>query len=124
MEKIHKTAFMCIGRAVMFGAFAIACIMLSFSFDLALSLYAGAVLTLVMAEILILKALIMPWQNPKRTEVWTYLDARSRPSGPSGKAVFIAVLTDVYTQFARDSFAAACAFFAVSILLRAARYAA
>lgn len=124
MEKIRNTAFICIGRAVMFGALAIALIMLSFSFDLELALYAGAVLTLAMAQILILKALILPWQNLKRTEVWMCLDAGSRPADSTGRAVLAAVLSDVYGFFARNSFTVACSFFAASLLLKAMRFAA
>lgn len=118
MEKIHQIAFICIGRAVLFGAFAIALIMLCLSFDPARAFLAGAMLTLVMAEILIVKALIVHWQNPKRTEVWGYLDNRIKPSGPSGRAVFANVLRDVYVSFARNSFTAACSFFAASLVLR------
>lgn len=112
------TAFVCIGRAVMFGALAIGLVMLSFSFDPPKAFFAGAVLTLIMAEILILKALVAPWQNPKRTEVWGYLDEASRPGDASGMEVFVAVLRDVYGLFARNSFTAACSFFAASLLLR------
>lgn len=124
MEKIHQAAFICIGRAVLFGALAIGLIMLCFSFDPSRAFFAGAVLTLVMAEILIVKALIVPWQNPKRTEVWSYLDPGSKPADPSGKAVFSTVLRDVYVSFARNSFTASCSFFAASIVLRVTQFAA
>lgn len=120
MERIRVAAIVCIGRAVLFGALAIGLVMLSFSFDPARAFYAGAVLTLIMAQVLILKALILPWQNPRRTEVWTCLDEASRPYGPSGLSVFSSVLRDVYAGFARNSYAVACIFFAVSIGLRAA----
>lgn len=121
METIRKTAFVCIGRAVMFGSLAIGLIMLSFSFDPALALYAGAILTMAMSEILIIKAIILPWQNPRRTEVWTCLDPSSRPVGASGRAVFQVVLRDVYAFFARNSYTIACSFFAASAVLRLAR---
>lgn len=121
MEKIRETAFVCIGRAVLFGGLAVVLVMLSFSFDMALALYAGAVLMLVMAEVLILKALAAPWQNPKKTEVWGCLDESARPAGASGKAAFAAVLHEVYGRFARNSYAIACSFFAASLVLRAVR---
>lgn len=121
MEKIRNTAYVCIGRAVMFGALAIMLVMLSLSFDPALALFAGALLTLVMAQILILKAFFVPWQNPKHTEVWTCLDAQSRPTDTSGLAVFITILRDVYGAFARNSLTVACCFFAMSLALRAVR---
>ncbi|WP_265516436.1 hypothetical protein [Nitratireductor luteus] len=120
MEKIRGVAFVCIGRAVMFGALAIGLIMISFSFDLVLALYAGAILTMAMSEILIIKAIILRWQNPRRTEVWTCLDPSSRPVGTPGQAVFRVVLRDVYGFFARNSYTIACSFFAASTVLRLA----
>ncbi|WP_163265072.1 hypothetical protein [Chelativorans alearense] len=121
MEKIRNTALICIGRAVLFGALAISLIMVSLSFDLALALFVGAVLTLAMAEILIVKALIVPWQKPNRTEVWTCLDKAARPAGAQGRAVFTGVLREVYMVFARNSYTIACSLFAASLVLRIAR---
>lgn len=118
MEKIRRIALVCIGRAVMFGAFAIGLIMISLSFDPALAFMSGALLTLAMAEILVVKALIAPRQNPRHTEVWGYLDKSSRPAGTSGRAVFLCVLRDVYALFARRSYTVACTFFAASLVLR------
>ncbi|MFC6488844.1 hypothetical protein [Nitratireductor sp. GCM10026969] len=118
MEKVRETAFVCIGRAVLFGGFAVVLVMLSFSFDMVLALYAGAVLMLVMAEILILKAFAAPWQNPKKTEVWGCLDERARPAAAAGRMAFAAVLREVYGRFARNSYAVACSFFAASLVLR------
>lgn len=121
MDKIRKTAFLCTGRAVMFGAFAIVCVMLSFSFDPAMALHAGALLGLVMAEILILKAFFVSWQNPRRTEVWLHLDPDSRPAGDPARSVFAGVLRDVYAGFARHVFTAACWLFAAAMALRTMR---
>lgn len=118
MDHIHKLATFCIGRAVMFGALAIGTVMLSFAFDLALAFHAGAVMTLMMVQILIIKALWAPRQNPKRTEIWMYLDKKARPAGAPAKAVFLNVLKDVYADFARGAFRVACGLFAASLTIR------
>ncbi|WP_244468019.1 hypothetical protein [Nitratireductor soli] len=121
MEKLRKVAMLCVGRAVMFGAFAIALIMISFSFDLVRAFSAGAILTLVMAQILIIKAYATFRQNPRKTEAWGYLPPNARPAGRSGAKVFRSVLIEVYVRFAAHSLMAGCCFFTTSTALRLLR---
>lgn len=105
----------------MFGWFAIGLIVISFSFELAHALNAGAILTLIMAQILIIKAFATPWQSPQSTEVWLHLDDGSRPTGKAGAKVFASILADVYLRFAQRCFTVGCGFFAVSFVLRVLR---
>ena len=121
MEKIRKVAVMCIGRAVMFGALAIGLIMISFSFDLVLAFSAGALLALVMAQILIIKAYATARQNPRKTEAWNYLSPDARPTGRPGVKVFRSILIEVYLRFAAHSLTAGCCFFTTSMALRVLR---
>ncbi len=118
MDKIYAVALTCIGRAVMFGTLAIGLVMLCLSFDLARALMAGAFLTLVMAQILILKAHATSRQKPSRTETWNCLAPEARPAGGHGHQVFLSILIDVYMHFAALSFAAGCSLFAAAIGLR------
>jgi hypothetical protein len=115
MEKIRAVAFACVGRAVMFGVLAIACVMLGFSFNPVSSFRSGAVLTLVMAAILIFKAATAHRQNPKTTEVWLYLDEGSRPCDAHARFVFGTLMRDVYARFAQISLVAACGLFVISL---------
>ncbi len=115
MEPIRQVAMVCIGRAVMFGAIAIALIMLSFSFNPALAFRSGAITTMVMAGILTFKAAAAPSQNPNRTEVWLNLAEQFRPRNPQARLAFLKILREVYGRFARASFLVACGFFAVSV---------
>ena len=103
------------GRAVTFGAIAIALIMLSFSFNPALAFRSGAITTMVMAGILTFKAVAATSQNPKRTEVWLNLAEQFRPQNPEARLIFLKILREVYGGFARASFLIACGFFAVSM---------
>lgn len=120
MEIVRKLAVMCVARAVGFGALAIGCIMFSFAFDPPTSFKSGAILTLLMSGILLLKAQYVLYQQPRHTEVWLYLDEQMRPRDKEAVARYANVLRDVYLRFSRGTLAAACAMFAVSLLLMAA----
>ncbi len=117
MEPVRKVAFVCVGRAVGFGALAIAMMMLAFAFDPVLAFRCGAICTLLMAGILTQKAIMALRQPPRRTEVWLFLDERSRPSSEGANRAFAATLSDVYGQFARIALNVACLFFAMSVTL-------
>jgi Ca2+/Na+ antiporter len=116
MEKIREVAIFCVGRAVMFGSLAITCVMVGFSFNPVSAFRAGAVLTLLMAAILIWKAYAAASQNPKLTEVWMYLDQKARPANEHSRFVFATIMRDVYARFGQASLAVACLFFAISVV--------
>ena len=116
MIKIREVAVFCVGRAVMFGSLAITCVMVGFSFNPVSAFRSGAVLTLIMAAILIWKAYAATGQNPKSTEVWIYLDKQARPNDAHARFVFATVMRDVYGRFGQASLAVACAFFAISMV--------
>jgi Ca2+/Na+ antiporter len=116
MDKIREVAVFCVGRAVMFGSLAITCVMVGFSFNPVSAFRAGAVLTLLMAAILIWKAYAAARQNPKSTEVWVYLDDKARPANEHSRLVFATVMRDVYARFGQASLAVACLFFAISMV--------
>jgi len=117
METVRKIAVMCVARAVMFGTFAIACVMFAFAFNPPAAFRAGAVLMLIMTVVLLLKAYYAFYQKPKHTEVWLHLDESSRPRDAEAVRRFAAVLREVYGRFAAGSFAAACVLFLVSMLM-------
>lgn len=117
METIRQIAFVCVGRAVGFGTLAIACIMLSFAFSPPTAFRAGALLALIMAGILVLKAHYAGRQKPKHTEVWLYLEDGLRPRDAEARRRFAGVLRDTYGRFAAGSLAAACCMFFISIVL-------
>lgn len=122
MEKIRQVANVCVGRAVLFGWLAIGLIMLSFSFNPVIAFRAGAVLALVMSSILLVKAFEAAGKNPKRTEVWLYLDDRSRPMNDAAEQAFRNTMRDVYGRFARGVFVIACVMFMLSIAFHGLGY--
>lgn len=117
MDEIRRVAVQCVGRAVMFGSLAIFCVMAGLSFDLVSSFRAGAFLTLVMAAVLMWKALTAAAQNPRHTEVWLYLDENSRPAEGSQRVIG-AVMRDVYESYARMALGVAVGFLALSLVLQ------
>jgi hypothetical protein len=117
MNEIRRVAVECIGRAVMFGSLAIGCVMIGFSFNPVSAFRSGAFLTLTMALALVCKAMTAGIKNPKHTEVWLYLDEKSRPADGSARRVFGTVLSDVYKLYARIALGAAVGFFMVSLAL-------
>lgn len=116
MDTIRNLAIMCVGRAVMFGALAIFCIMFAFAFDPAAAFRSGAIMTLLMTGILLLKAQYVLVQKPRNTEVWIYLDERTRPRDDEATRRYAAVLRDVYARFAFAALLAACGMFVISVL--------
>lgn len=119
MEKIREVAFMCVGRAVMFGSLAIGCIMVGFSFSPVSAFRSGALATLLMATVLMWKAMASARQNPKTTEVWLYLDEASRPLDQHARFVFATVMREVYGRYAQFALLTACALFGVSLVFGA-----
>ncbi|PDQ17924.1 hypothetical protein CN311_27440 [Mesorhizobium sanjuanii] len=117
MDEIRRVAVECIGRAVMFGSLAIGCVMIGFSFNPVSAFRSGAFLTLTMALALMWKAMTAGIKNPKHTEVWLYLDEKSRPADGSARRVFGTVLSDVYKLYARIALGVAVGFFLVSLVL-------
>jgi len=117
MDEIRRVAVACIGRAVMFGSLAICCVMVGFSFNPVSAFRSGAFLTLIMALVLMWKAMTAGTKNPKHTEVWLYLDHKSRPVDDPARWVFGTVMRDVYGFYARIALGVAVGFFVASLVL-------
>ena len=118
MEEIRKVAAACVGRAVMFGTLAIACVMVGFSFAPVSAFRSGALLSLLMSLILLWKAMSAPRTPHRRTEVWLYLDERSRPVDSQAQLIVGSVMRDIYARYAQISLAVAVGFFALSLILQ------
>ena len=117
MDEIRRVAVACVGRAVMFGALAIGCVMIGFSFAPVSAFRSGALLTLVMALVLMWKAMAAGSKNPKHTEVWLYLDEKSRPIESHARVVFGTVMREVYGRYAQATLGVAVCFFMLSLVL-------
>ncbi|MER8826258.1 hypothetical protein [Mesorhizobium sp. M0988] len=101
----------------MFGSLAIGCVMIGFSFNPVSAFRSGAFLTLTMVLALMWKATTAGTKNPKHTEVWLYLDEKSRPAARPARRVFGTIMSDVYKLYARIALGVAVGFFLVSVVL-------
>lgn len=117
MGEVKRVAVECVGRAVMFGSLAIGCVMIGFSFNPVSAFRSGAFLTLMMALVLMWKAMTANSKDPRRTEIWLYLDEKSRPIDDPARRVFGIVVRDVYGVFARIALCVAVGFFVMSLVL-------
>lgn len=117
MDEIRRVALECVGRAVMFGSLAIGCVMVGFSFDPVSAFRSGALLTMVMVLVLTWKAMTAATRNPRHTEVWLYLDEKTRPADDRARWLFGTVMRDVYGLYARVALGVAVGFFLFSLIL-------
>lgn len=117
MDKLHEIAVFCVGRAVMFASLGIFCVMFAFSFNPAWAFRAGAIMTLGLAAILVGKAVMAGSKQPRKTEVWLYLEEKSRPRTDHAERYFSQVLREVYASFAKVCLLIACGMFGISIIL-------
>ncbi len=103
MEPVERAAYLSVGRACAFGALAIFCFIVGFSYDLDLAARAGGLLSLVMTAILLMRASSAPSRPYKRTETWLMLEASERPSAPIAQQVIGLALRDAYFWYARST---------------------
>ncbi|HLT75862.1 MAG TPA: hypothetical protein VKZ87_00635, partial [Ferrovibrio sp.] len=73
-ERIRAMAVHSIGRGCFFAALAIWCVMIGLIAEPLLAIKSGAILTMMVACILLLKAGYVTRNSYKKTEVWILLD--------------------------------------------------
>lgn len=117
MDEIRRVAIECVGRAVLFGSLGICCVMLGFSFAPVSAFRSGAFLTLLMSMVLVWNAMAVGRRNPKHSEVWLYLDEKTRPAEGHARVVFATIMREVYARFAQISFGVAIGMFVIAFLL-------
>lgn len=105
-ERIRELAQFSIGRACLFGLVAIVGMMLGLVARPDVALRAGAILFLLTAAFLILRAVQAPKRSYRQTEVWALLGKRHDLPEPGAQAVFGEVLRSTYLRFARFTMAA------------------
>jgi hypothetical protein len=117
-ERIRELARVSVGRACLFGLLGIATFMFALLAWPGLALRSGAVLFLVTAAILMLKAAQAPTRNYRRTEVWLLLGKRHDLPEPRAQAIFGEVLRTTYVQFARMTATASVVLWIADISVR------
>ncbi len=117
MEKLNWVAFVSIGRAVSFSAFAIVTVMLGLSFEPVLALRSGGILLLLLLSALLLKAHRAPSADYRRSEAWLLLDKEDRPDERYAGEVMGAALREACLRFARWTAGAAAIVWVIVLAL-------
>jgi hypothetical protein len=118
MDAIDRAAEQSVGRAVAFAALGIGCSMLGLAGYPVMALRCGAVLTALMATILLIKAMAAPRRPHRRTEVWLLLDRPPDLPPERAQQLIGEALRRVFERYARWSATTALGFWAASLLLR------
>ncbi|HEX5080102.1 MAG TPA: hypothetical protein VFV80_13200 [Geminicoccaceae bacterium] len=101
MDRIQVAAEISIGRAVGFGALAVATVVIGLIFEPVVAFKTGGALTLLMVLILLLKAQQARSRPYRRTEVWLILDKRLGLPEDRAQRMVGEVLHDTYDRYAR-----------------------
>jgi hypothetical protein len=117
MEPMRRIAFQTVQRACLFGALAIFCLMIGLSYDLRMSFQVGGTLTILMAVILIYKALEARTKSYRKTEMWLLIPKELRPPEVYAQRLSATVLRDTYLTFALWTSAVAVAMWSIALLI-------
>lgn len=118
MLELRAAAYETIGRGVMFAVLAIGMTMLGLSYDLALMTRTGAILTTVMAGILVVFAERSRRADHRKTQMWQALPRDKRPPEPHARFASALVLRETYMLFAVHAAIASGALWTVTLILR------
>jgi hypothetical protein len=119
MEKLRRAAFLSIGRAVSFSAFAILTVMLGLSFEPVLALQTGGILLLILLVGLLLKAHRSHSADYRRSEAWLLLGKNDRPDERYAREVMGTALREACLWFARWTAGAAAIVWGMALVLNA-----
>jgi hypothetical protein len=100
MEEIRLLANLSVRRGCGFAGLAIATVMAGLMFDAGLAFKTGAILTAIVAVVLVIRGIAAPQRNFKETEVWYLLSPESRPPEDQGRRMINGALREVYLEHA------------------------
>jgi hypothetical protein len=101
LEHLRQAAIASVGRACGFAGLAIGCVMIGLSFNPPQMVRAGAILTLLLALGLCVKAWIATKQDYRGTETWLLLPREHKPPADIARRTLPAILRETYFRFAR-----------------------
>jgi hypothetical protein len=117
VEHLRQAATVSVGRACGFAGLAIGCVMIGLSFDPPQMVRAGAMLTLLLALGLCVKAWIAVKQDYRGTETWLILPREHKPPADIARKTLPTVLRETYFRFARLSAGISASLWLAAIVL-------
>ncbi|WP_341701842.1 hypothetical protein [Ferrovibrio sp.] len=115
-DQVRAKAVLSVGRGCFFGALAIWCVMIGLIAEPLQSLKSGAILTMLLACVLLLKAGRVTHLSYKRTEVWLLLDRRIDLPPVVAQQIITRILRDVYLRATLYATIAAIGFWFMALL--------
>jgi hypothetical protein len=99
-SRLDELALLSVSRACGFAGLAIFCFMIGLAGYPVIALNSGAVLMMLSAAVLAIKAEMSPTRPYKRTELWVILQPYERPSDRFAQQVIGNTLRGIYLRFA------------------------
>lgn len=115
-HRVRALAVQSVGRGCFFAALAIWCVMIGLIAEPFQSLKSGAILTMIAACVLLLKAGHVTRASYKKTEVWILLDRKIDLSPEVAQRIITVTLRDVYLRYALYAAVAAVGFWLCALL--------
>lgn len=115
-ERIRAMAVHSIGRGCFFAALAIWCVMIGLIAEPLLAIKSGAILTMMVACILLLKAGYVTRNSYKKTEVWILLDRKIDVAPDAAQRMITSILREMYLRYAFYATLVAIGFWAAALL--------
>ena len=120
MSPLERAAEISVGRAVGFAALAITVTMAGLAFDPPLAFATGALLALLLAAVLELKARLAPNFPYRRTEAWLMLHPAPSWTPETAQRIVGRVMAVTFRRYARLALVAAFGLWAIGLLARLA----
>lgn len=115
-QRLRQLAVVSVGRGCFFAALAIWCVMVGLINEPSQALKAGAILTMITACVLLLKAGRVTHLSYKKTELWILLDRRIDLRPEVAQRVITTILREVYLRYALYATGAAVAMWVLSLV--------
>jgi hypothetical protein len=116
VDRIRSFAFLSIGRACLFAVLAITTVMSALIAWPVVAFRSGAILAMLAAAVLAIKALSAPRRNYRHTEVWILMGRRHDLPEDRAQAVFGGVLAATYWRFVDYAAVSAMALWLATLL--------
>ncbi|WP_341894797.1 hypothetical protein [Ferrovibrio terrae] len=114
--RVRTLAVLSIGRGCFFAALAIFCVMIGLIAEPLQSLKSGAILTMIVACVLLIKAEWVVRHSYKQTELWILLDRRIELAPEVAQRIITVTLREVYLRYALYTTAIAVGFWLLALL--------
>lgn len=99
-QRVRTLAVHSVGRGCFFAALAIWCVMIGLIADPLQALKSGAILTMIVACVLLMKASHVTHVSYKKTEVWLLLGRSIELSPEVAQRVITGILREIYLRYA------------------------